>query len=61
MTEERAADLEVLQMRGVLDPKRFYKKNASDTAPKYFQVMTVQENWISVNGRVGFLPISVEF
>merc|ERR1712198_416261 len=26
MTEERQRDLELLQMRGVLDPKRFYKK-----------------------------------
>merc|ERR1712088_839398 len=31
-------DLEVLQMRGALDPKRFYKKNASKELPKYFQV-----------------------
>jgi hypothetical protein len=38
LTEERKADLELLQMRGVLDPKRFYKKNASEGLPKYFQV-----------------------
>jgi hypothetical protein len=38
LTEERKADLELLQMRGVLDPKRFYKKNTSDNLPKYFQV-----------------------
>ena len=38
LTEERRQDLELLQMRGVLDPKRFYKKNDSDKLPKYFQV-----------------------
>jgi len=41
MTEERQRDLELLQMRGVLDPKRFYKKNATDTLPKYYQIGTV--------------------
>ena len=38
LNEERKRDLELLQMRGVLDPKRFYKKNSVDTIPKYFQV-----------------------
>merc|ERR1711915_689475 len=44
MTEERKKDLELLQMRGVLDPKRFYKKNALDTLPKYFQIGTIVDN-----------------
>merc|ERR1712106_395381 len=44
MTEEREKDLELLQMRGVLDPKRFYKKNASDTLPKYYQIGTIVDS-----------------
>merc|ERR1719483_1744438 len=44
MTEERQRDLELLQMRGVLDPKRFYKKNASDTLPKYYQIGTIVDS-----------------
>jgi len=36
--EEVKRDLEVLKMRSVLDPKRFYKKNDSNELPKYFQV-----------------------
>ena len=38
VTEEIKNDLEVLQMRGALDPKRFYKKNSNKELPKYFQV-----------------------
>ena len=38
VTEEIKNDLEVLQMRGALDPKRFYKKNTNKELPKYFQV-----------------------
>ena len=44
MTEERQRDLELLQMRHVLDPKRFYKKNNSENLPKYFQIGTVVDN-----------------
>merc|ERR1712080_720323 len=44
MTEERKADVELLRMRGVLDPKRFYKKNDSDEIPKYFQIGTVVDS-----------------
>jgi len=44
MTEERQRDLELLQMRGVLDPKRFYKKNASDNLPKYYQIGTIVDS-----------------
>lgn len=38
LTEEVKHDLEVLQMRSVLDPKHFYKKNDLKVLPKYFQV-----------------------
>ena len=38
VTEEVKRDLEVLKMRDALDPKRFYKKNATKELPKYFQV-----------------------
>ena len=41
VTEEIKRDLEVLKMRDALDPKRFYKKNASKELPKYFQVTSV--------------------
>ena len=44
MTEERQRDLELLQMRSVLDPKRFYKKNTSEALPKYFRIGTIQDN-----------------
>ena len=39
VTEEVKRDLEVLKMRDALDPKRFYKKNATKELPKYFQVI----------------------
>ena len=39
VTDEIKRDLEVLKMRDALDPKRFYKKNASKELPKYFQVI----------------------
>ena len=38
VTEEIKNDLETLQMRGALDPKRFYKKNANKELPKYFHM-----------------------
>lgn len=38
MTDEIKNDLAVLQMRSVLDPKHFYKKNDLKVPPKYFQV-----------------------
>ncbi|XP_037959490.1 deoxynucleotidyltransferase terminal-interacting protein 2 [Teleopsis dalmanni] len=44
MTEEVENDLKVLQMRSVLDPKRFYKKNDLKVLPKYFQIGTVQHS-----------------
>ncbi|XP_052790177.1 deoxynucleotidyltransferase terminal-interacting protein 2-like [Mya arenaria] len=42
--DERKHDLEVLQMRNVLDPKRFYKANDLKIAPKYFQFGRVVED-----------------
>lgn len=41
ITQELKGDLQVLKMRGSLDPKRFYKKNDRDGFPKYFQVSDV--------------------
>eukprot|EP00094_Tigriopus_californicus_P011204 TCALIF_10811-PA protein Name:"Similar to DNTTIP2 Deoxynucleotidyltransferase terminal-interacting protein 2 (Bos taurus)" AED:0.20 eAED:0.20 QI:0/0/0/0.4/1/1/5/0/255 len=38
ITDETRRELEVLQMRSVLDPKRFYKKNDRADLPKYFQI-----------------------
>ena len=40
VTEEVQRDLEVLKMRGAIDPKRFYKKTGieGDGLQKYFQV-----------------------
>ncbi|GFR96394.1 deoxynucleotidyltransferase terminal-interacting protein 2 [Elysia marginata] len=34
-------DMEMIRMRGVLDPKRFYKHNDRGALPKYFQMGTV--------------------
>ncbi|XP_061594194.1 deoxynucleotidyltransferase terminal-interacting protein 2 [Cololabis saira] len=44
MTHDLKGDLQVLKMRGSLDPKRFYKKNDRDGFPKYFQVGTVVDS-----------------
>ncbi|XP_076275502.1 deoxynucleotidyltransferase terminal-interacting protein 2 [Rhynchophorus ferrugineus] len=44
MTEELQRDLEVLQMRSVLDPKHFYKKNDLQVLPKYFQIGVVMDS-----------------
>lgn len=44
MTEEVKRDLEVLQMRSVLDPKHFYKKNDMKELPKYFQIGKVMDS-----------------
>ncbi|CAB3371506.1 Hypothetical predicted protein [Cloeon dipterum] len=44
VTEEVRRDLEVLQMRSVLDPKTFYKKNDLKVLPKYFQVGRIVDN-----------------
>lgn len=44
VTEELKNDLQVLQMRSVLDPKHFYKKNDLKVTPKYFQVGKVMDS-----------------
>ncbi|KAL3280352.1 hypothetical protein HHI36_017841 [Cryptolaemus montrouzieri] len=44
MTDEIKRDLEILQMRSVLDPKRFYKKNDNKVLPKYFQIGKVMDS-----------------
>ncbi|XP_023021778.2 deoxynucleotidyltransferase terminal-interacting protein 2 [Leptinotarsa decemlineata] len=44
MTEEVKQDLQVLQMRSVLDPKHFYKKNDLKVLPKYFQIGKVMDS-----------------
>ncbi|KAK9871297.1 hypothetical protein WA026_011566 [Henosepilachna vigintioctopunctata] len=44
ITEEVKRDLEILQMRSVLDPKRFYKKNDNKVLPKYFQIGKVMDS-----------------
>ncbi|XP_034737945.1 deoxynucleotidyltransferase terminal-interacting protein 2 [Etheostoma cragini] len=46
ITQELKGDLQVLKMRGSMDPKRFYKKNDRDGFPKYFQVGTVVDSAI---------------
>ena len=38
MTPELQRDLNIIRMRGVLDPKRHYKKETSKKLPKYVQV-----------------------
>ncbi|XP_046830456.1 deoxynucleotidyltransferase terminal-interacting protein 2 isoform X1 [Vespa crabro] len=38
LTDEIKHDLEIIQMRSVLDPKHFYKKNDLKVLPKYFQI-----------------------
>lgn len=43
-TEEIENDLKVLQMRSVLDSKRFYKKNDLKVLPKYFQVGKIMDS-----------------
>ncbi|KAM4739357.1 deoxynucleotidyltransferase terminal-interacting protein 2 [Anableps anableps] len=44
IAQELKGDLQVLKMRGSLDPKRFYKKNDRDGFPKYFQMGTVVDS-----------------
>ncbi len=43
LTPELKRELDVLKMRGALDPKRFYRSSGSKEAPKYFQVGTIVE------------------
>nr|CAG4645896.1 EOG090X0GO7 [Lynceus sp. MCZ IZ 141354] len=44
LTEEKQRDLEILQMRSVLNPKQFYKKNDLKVLPKYFQIGKVLDS-----------------
>lgn len=44
LTDEVKRDLEIIQMRSVLDPKHFYKKNDLKALPKYFQVGKVESS-----------------
>lgn len=44
MTPELENDLKAIQMRSILDPKRFYKKNDMKTLPKFVQVGTVMDS-----------------
>ncbi|XP_043276657.1 deoxynucleotidyltransferase terminal-interacting protein 2 [Venturia canescens] len=53
MTDEIKHDLEVIQMRSVLDPKHFYKKNDIKALPKYFQIGKVIDSPLDYyNGRL---------
>lgn len=38
VSDELRQDMEIIQMRSVLNPTHFYKKNDLKTLPKYFQV-----------------------
>ncbi|EDW27226.1 GL21176 [Drosophila persimilis] len=44
VTEEMRNELKIIQMRSVLNPKQFYKKNDLKVLPKYFQIGTVQHS-----------------
>ncbi|KAK4309308.1 hypothetical protein Pmani_019034 [Petrolisthes manimaculis] len=44
LTEEVKRDLEVLQMRSVLDPRRHFKTSDMKVLPKYFQIGTVMDS-----------------
>ena len=43
ITDEVKRDLRLLRLRGVMDPKRFYKSADQTKFPKYFQFGTVVE------------------
>ena len=57
ITEERKHDLEVLSMRKVLDPKRFYKAADTKGPPKYFQVSILY----SKKGKHNITGLSIHF
>jgi len=42
MTPEVKRDLQILNMRNFIDPKRHYKKSSSKDLPKFFQVLFFQ-------------------
>ena len=63
VTEEIKNDLETLQMRGALDPKRFYKKNANKELPKYFHMGRYVNNpveFYSDRGNFNFFDLIVD-
>ena len=41
LTEDLKRDYDILRMRSVVDPTRFYKSNDRKTIPKHFQVTHV--------------------
>ncbi|XP_002975646.2 deoxynucleotidyltransferase terminal-interacting protein 2 isoform X1 [Selaginella moellendorffii] len=43
LTPELKRELQLIKLRGALDPKRHYKKEDSKKLPKYFQIGTVVE------------------
>ncbi|GES90456.1 deoxynucleotidyltransferase terminal-interacting protein 2-like [Rhizophagus clarus] len=43
ITPEIKRDLQIIKLRNVLDPKRFYKKDDSKGLPKYFEIGTIKE------------------
>ena len=53
MTEEVKRDLEILQMRNAIDPKRFYKKNDRSVLPKYFQIGQYVDGPLDHNSKNG--------
>lgn len=43
ITESIKKDLQIIKMRGALDPKKHYRRNDTNKLPKYFQMGTVVE------------------
>ncbi|CAI2182100.1 2046_t:CDS:2, partial [Funneliformis geosporum] len=43
ITPEIKRDLQIIKLRNVLDPKRFYKKDNTKGLPKYFEIGTIKE------------------
>jgi hypothetical protein len=46
MTPELQNELDILKMRGVVDPTRFYKRADLTAPPKYFQVMSLLASYL---------------
>ncbi|KAH8375691.1 deoxynucleotidyltransferase terminal-interacting protein 2 [Drosophila serrata] len=44
INEEISNELKIIQMRSVLNPKQFYKKNDLKVLPKYFQIGVVEHS-----------------
>lgn len=56
ITDELRQDMEIIQMRSVLNPTHFYKKNDLKTLPKYFQVGTVLPSALDRRPDAGVRP-----